>query len=174
MDRLLYFSYGSNMSSPRIRHRISSASPISRARLYGHRLKFHKLGRDGSAKCDIEHTRNDADVVHGVVFHILTHDKITLDSYEGLGNGYEQKRISIILPDDTALEAVTYYATTIDASSQPYHWYKEHVLRGAREHKLPEQYVETIASITSIPDPDPDSHIRELSIYTSSIKKTAL
>ena len=162
------------MSSLRIRHRISSASPISTARLHGHRLKFHKLGRDGSAKCDIQHTRNDTDVVHGVVFHMLTRDKITLDSYEGLGNGYEQKRVSIILPDDTTLEALTYYATTIDTSLQPYHWYKEHVLRGAREHKLPEQYIGKIASIASIPDPDPASHTRELSIYTCSIKKTAL
>lgn len=161
------------MSVPRIRRRVSSASAVSTARLHGHRLKFHKRGRDGSAKCDIEHTRNRTDIVHGVVYQILARDKITLDSYEGLGNGYEEKRVSIILPDNKILEAVAYYATTIDTALQPYHWYKEHVLRGAREHRLPEEYIETIESITSIADPDPDIHLRELSVYDTSIKKTA-
>jgi len=141
---------------------------VSTARLHGHRLKFHKRSLDGSAKCDIEHTQNNADIVHGVAYQVYTREKITLDSYEGLGIGYAEKQVTIVLPDNRVLEAVTYYATTIDASLLPYHWYKEHVLRGAREHKLPERYIQTIESIPSIPDPDPDNHLKELSIYGSS------
>jgi len=161
------------MSTPRLRHRIASPLVISAARLHGHRLKFHKRSHDGSAKCDIEHTRDHADVVYGVIFHMLASDKKILDRYEGLGNGYEEKHVSIILPDDNTLDAFTYYATHIDTSLQPYHWYKEHVLRGAREHKLPGQYIESIESIASVPDPDADNHTKELSIYSTSIEKTA-
>ena len=169
MSRLIYFSYGSNMSSLRIRHRIPSAPPASAAKLEQHRLKFHKIGRDGSAKCDIEYTRQAADLVYGVAFDLSATEKAILDRHEGLGKGYEQKRVSILLPGGTRLDAVTYYATSIDASLLPYHWYKEHVLRGAREHGLPGDYIASIESVASIPDPDQDIHERELSIYDDSI-----
>ncbi|RMD60293.1 MAG: gamma-glutamylcyclotransferase, partial [Planctomycetota bacterium] len=49
---MLYFAYGSNMSTPRLRRRVSRAVPVATARLPGCRLAFHKLGADGSGKCD--------------------------------------------------------------------------------------------------------------------------
>ena len=101
-----------------------------------------------------------------MVFEILISDKHILDQYEGLGNGYEEKTVSIILPDGEAIEAATYYATHIDASLKPYHWYKEHVLRGAREHALPSEHIAAIEAIPSIADPDQDKHVKELSIYS--------
>jgi hypothetical protein len=173
MDKLLYFSYGSNMSLPRIRQRVSNAQAVSVARLYQHRLRFHKRSLDGSAKCGIEHTRNPDDSVYGVVFHLLANEKPLLDSYEGLGNGYEEKTVAVFLPNDEVLKATTYYATHIDASLRPYHWYKEHVLRGAREHDLPGHYIDTIESVSSVADPDPVNHARELSVYSQSIKKSS-
>ena len=143
------------------------------ALLPGHRLKFHKKGRDGSAKCGIERTRDPADRVYGVVFDFHAREKIQLDLYEGLGNGYEEKPVSVQLPDGGSIEAFTYYPTHIDTSLQPYHWYKEHVLRGAREHGLPDHYIKRIESVASIADPDTDNHTNELSIYSSSIEEAA-
>jgi gamma-glutamylcyclotransferase len=166
MNTVLYFSYGSNMSTLRIKHRVESATMVSTARLYGHLLRFRKKSVDGSAKCDIDQTNNPEDIVHGVVFKILSSEKPTLDRYEGLGNGYDEKRVSLILPNGEALGATTYYATHIDASLSPYHWYKEHVIRGAREHALPDEHITFIESIPSVPDPDQDKHTRELSIYS--------
>jgi gamma-glutamylcyclotransferase len=166
LDKLLYFSYGSNMSTPRIKHRIESATVISTARLYEHSLRFHKKSVDGSAKCDIMHTKSPVDIVHGVVFEILAREKHILDRYEGLGSGYNEKQLSIILPHGKSVRATTYYATHIDASLSPYHWYKEHVLRGAREHALPAEYIAAIEAIASVPDPDQDNHVKELSIYS--------
>lgn len=166
MQTLLYFSYGSNMSTPRIKKRIESATVISTAHLIEHSLRFHKKSADGSAKCDIEHTKNPDDVVYGVMFEILAREKRILDEYEGLGNGYEEKQVSIIIPDGEALVATTYYATHIDASLMPYHWYKEHVLRGAREHALPPEHIAAINAVTSIADPIQENHMKELSIYS--------
>ena len=166
-NKVLYFSYGSNMSTPRIKHRVKSATVITTAYLHQHSLQFHKKSADGSAKCDIEHTKSQDDIVYGVLFEILTIEKHILDRYEGLGNGYEEKTVSIILPDGKSIAASTYYATHIDASLKPYHWYKEHVLRGAREHALPPEHIAAIEAIPSIADPDHDKHVKEISIYSN-------
>ncbi len=154
------------MSTLRIKRRVESATVISTAHLHEHSLRFHKQSVDGSAKCDIEHTKSPNDIVYGVVFELLASEKHILDKYEGLGNGYNEKYVPIILPDGEAIEATTYFATHIDASLKPYHWYKEHVLRGAREHALPAEHIAAIKDIISIPDPDQVNHIAELSIYS--------
>jgi len=154
------------MSTLRIRRRVQSACVISTAHLLEHTLKFHKRSLDGSAKCDIVHTQGPDDIVYGVVFEMLASEKPILDEYEGLGNGYEQKSVSVIQADGRSLEATTYYATHFDASLKPYHWYKEHVLRGAREHALPLEHIQAIEAIPSTPDPNHDNHIKELSIYS--------
>ena len=165
MSTLVYFAYGSNMSSARIRHRVNSASVVSAAHLPEHRLRFHKKSIDGSAKCDIEHTNRPSDRVYGVVYTIHRSEKRLLDACEGLGNGYEEKDVGIYLPDGKVITANTYYATHIDPSLRPYHWYKEHVLRGAREHALPGNHIAMIEAIESVADPDPSNHTAELSIY---------
>jgi len=170
---VLYFSYGSNMSTPRIRKRVASATVVSTARLHEHSLRFHKKSVDGSAKCDILHTRDYDDVVHGVLFDIDERDKRVLDVFEGLGKGYEEKQVRVYLPGGRAVIAATYYATHIDASLQPYHWYKEHVLRGAREHALPSGHIAAIEAVESIDDPDAGNHAAELSIYRGLDKNAA-
>jgi hypothetical protein len=153
------------MSTPRINQRIDSATVVSTAQLHGHSLRFHKKSVDGSAKCDIEHTDNPDDIVHGVLFELPAREKHVLDRYEGLGNGYDEKLVSLILPHGGPVTATAYYATHIDATLSPYHWYKEHVIRGAREHALPDEHIAAIEAISSVPDPDQDNHMNELSIY---------
>ena len=58
-----------------------------------------------------------------------------------------------------------YYATDIDPSLRPYHWYKRHVLIGARENNLPAEYIEHIEAIEAIDDPDKQRCSREIAIY---------
>ena len=158
MSKLLYFSYGSNMSTPRLSKRVPSAKHISIAQLQNHKLKFHKKSKYGSGKCDIELTNNPNDIVFGVLFEMLESEKSKLDEIEGLGEGYKKKLVSIIDSNGKSVIAETYYATEIDSSLKPYHWYKEHVLRGAREHNLPTEYIEFIEAIESIPDSDKEKH----------------
>ncbi|MDZ7803176.1 gamma-glutamylcyclotransferase family protein [Thiohalophilus sp.] len=165
---MLYFAYGSNMSSHRLLARVPSARSVTIARLPGHRLRFHKKSVDGSAKCDIEQTGNESDVVHGVVFNIAPEEKPELDRHEGLGQGYEEKRVSIYIDDGNSLSALTFYATRIEPTLKPYVWYREHVLRGAREHGLPDYYIKSIAGIEAIPDPDTHRHRKELTVYPDS------
>jgi cation transport regulator ChaC len=165
MDKIFYFSYGSNMSTARLEQRTPSARAVAVARLQRHRLRFHKIGRDSSGKCDVEFTDDATDVVYGVVFEIAASEKLQLDEHEGLKKGYEEKRVSIHTKGGKELEALTYYATSIDPALRPYDWYKEHVLRGAREHGLPRGYVDSIAAVGAVPDPDTPRCERELAIY---------
>jgi cation transport regulator ChaC len=165
MDKVFYFSYGSNMSTARLGHRTPSARAVAVARLQRHRLRFHKRGKDSSGKCDAEFTDDATDVVYGVVFEIAASEKLQLDEHEGLNRGYDEKRVLIWTEDGKELEALTYYATSIDPALKPYDWYKEHVVRGAREHGLPREYVESIAAVEAVTDPDGPRCERELGIY---------
>lgn len=45
-------------------------------------------------------------------------------------------------------------ATLLDDSLRPYDWYKALVLAGAREQKLPPEYVVGIENVGAIKDPD--------------------
>jgi hypothetical protein len=53
----------------------------------------------------------------------------------------------------------------LDPALQPYHWYKEHVLRGAVENHLAAAYIQAIEEISSIVDPDRKRDASELLIY---------
>jgi len=162
---MLYFSYGSNMSIRRIGRRIPSVRAVTVAKLPRHQLLFHKVGRDGSAKCDAAETPDTNAHVVGVVFDICASGERALDRAEGLGRGYDIKTVSVESRDGQLIDVATYYATHIDASLKPFHWYKTHVLVGAREHQLPDPYVQFIEGIESISDPDSIRHRSELAIY---------
>ncbi len=151
------------MSTRRLTDRVQSAKFISVAMLYGHKLKFHKKSICGSAKCDAFSTDDSNDVMYGVVFEIASSEKKALDKKEGLRSGYEEKHVTVISTSGEEYEAVTYYATNIDDSLKPCDWYKEHVLRGAQEHGLPDEYIEEIKAVDSIPDPD--NYDKEMQVY---------
>ena len=163
--KINYFAFGSNLSSPRLLERIPLASKHCIATLHQHRLSWHKSGKDRSGKCDIEFTGSTADQVYGVIYQMTHDEKLELDVYEGAGIGYERRQINVTALHGASIDAFTYYALEIDRLLQPYHWYKEHVVRGALEHELPPHYVEHIRSTPSIDDHDDERHHRELSIY---------
>lgn len=160
-----YFSYGSNMSSRRLLSRVPSAKFVTTAVLPGHKLHFHKKSLDGSAKCNAFETQNDEDAVHGVIYDIARSHKARLDHIEGLGAGYEEKTVELIGFSGEILTAYTYYATFLDRTLKPYHWYKHHVLTGALEYDLPGTYVDKLREIESTEDPNPRRHTIEMAIY---------
>ncbi len=161
---MLYFAYGSNMSFNRLAARTPSARFHGVATLPGYQLKFHKAGRDGSAKCDIVPGQQQS-VVHGVVYRISAIDKTELDRYEGLGKGYDASLMTVFDQDQQALEVNLFVATHTNPRLKPFHWYKQHVLVGATENKLPDHYIRQIQQVESIADANSDRQRKELSIY---------
>lgn len=163
---IFYFAYGSNMSHQRLLARVPSAKKIDTGILDRHQLKFHKPGStDNTAKCDVHETGNPEHFVHGVLFQISTKEKPELDRIEGIGDGYEYKTVMVELNNGSVVEAFTYYATHINSGLKPLCWYKEHVLRGARENALPEEYIQLIETIEHVDDMDMERRKSELAIY---------
>ena len=160
-----YFAFGSNLSSRRLLQRIPAASVHCVATLRQHRLCWHKNGRDRSGKCDIAFTGAIEDIVYGVVYRMTHDERLVLDSYETADFGYARKEVVVTAQHGENIEVFTYYALDINQRQQPYHWYKEHVLRGAIEHDFPPHYIEHIRSTPSMEDRDKERHHRELSIY---------
>ena len=151
------------MSVKRLQARVPSASPVSVATLSGHNLIFHKKGKDGTAKCDAEATGDRTHAVIGLLFEIEDSAKYELDRIEG--DGYFEKTVAVETTDGEEVEAVTYCAARTDPLLKPFHWYKQHVLRGARENALPEAYIRLIEAVESVSDPDRERHSMELAIY---------
>jgi hypothetical protein len=85
MSTILYFAYGSNMLSGRLRYRVPSCRFQTIAHLSEHRLRFHKRSNDGSPKCNAYFSGNPTDGVYGVVCELLLSEKAELDRAEGLG-----------------------------------------------------------------------------------------
>ncbi|MDB0511546.1 gamma-glutamylcyclotransferase [Ralstonia solanacearum] len=150
-NEFAYFAYGSNMSVERLTKRTPSARVLSSGLLPGYRLAFDKISKDGSGKCDCERTGEDGDKVYGVVFAVADIERSALDRAEGAGSGYEPRSVEVDTEGGVIL-AMTYVATSKREGLSPYHWYKRHVLVGAKHAGLPEEYIATIEAVVSIDD----------------------
>lgn len=154
------------MSLPRLKERVPSAERIGMFTLFEHSLRFHKWSEnDGSAKCDALFTGNPDDYIIGALFEIPGHEKGALDQAEGLGFGYQEKRVTVTNAEGHSLEAFTYYATNTDPSLLPYSWYLDHVIYGAREIGVPADYLDAVSATKSREDPDRERDARERAIY---------
>jgi gamma-glutamylcyclotransferase len=162
-----YFAYGSNMHVNRLRERIGEFRVHGTAVLPGFRLAWHKLGADGSGKCDIVHTAEPDHAVHGVVYEIHIDQKTALDRFEGLGRGYDERGL-VLHREGKRLQAYAYvaHAAHIDPEVLPYGWYKAFVVAGARHHGLPAHYIESISRAPALADPDPVRHAANELILT--------
>lgn len=150
---LHYFAYGSNMHPGRLQARISSAVPLSVARLPDHRLAFHKRGADGSGKGNIVAAANTE--VWGVIYTISVAHAVALDDIEG--PGYSRVDLEVVeITNGESVSAFSYRARTgsIADDLYPFDWYLDFLLHGAAHHGLPGRYLEQLRRVTTITDKD--------------------
>lgn len=145
------FAYGSNMFVPKMRRAAPSAEVLCVARLPGYSLRFNKRSSDNSGKGNIEPSA--ADTVWGVVFEIAETDRVGLDRSEG---GYHAETIEVVREGGERLLVVTYLANAgrVGESLLPYTWYKAFVVRGARQHLIPDEYVARLETVEAKADED--------------------
>ncbi len=133
---VIYFAYGSNMSSAQLCGRGLSPTVRGIGWLAGKALVCNKRSVDGSGKANL--IDSSTDVVWGVLYELAEADLARLDSFEG---GYERQVLPVQLADGTTIQAVTYVSRKLTSEAVPYDWYKALLVAGAREHGLPDAYI---------------------------------
>jgi len=139
---VLYFAYGSNMSTERMSSRASSAKTVGRARIPDKRLVYNKRSKDGSGRANL--VDSPGDEVWGVLYEVETDQLVALDRTEG---GYERQEVSVITEQGQTIQAVVYISDQLTDTPIPYDWYKQLIVSGAREHQLPEHYIELLEAL---------------------------
>jgi gamma-glutamylcyclotransferase len=139
------------MLGRRMLARTPSARRVGLATLPGFTLRWHKVSKDGSGKCDIEAVPGG--VVYGVLYEIDLSDKPALDKAEGLAMGYREVQLELQTAGGPR-QALSYQATNIDRFTSPYSWYKALVVAGAREQQLEPAYVQALEAVPAREDRD--------------------
>ncbi|MDX1497166.1 MAG: gamma-glutamylcyclotransferase family protein [Salinisphaeraceae bacterium] len=147
---MLYFAYGSNMSAERLVARVTNAGVRGHALLTDHALYCDKRGADGSGKFTIAPQKNEQ--VHGVLFELQSDARQILDGFEG--PGYLAKEIEVDVANQS-FTALTYQALPEyrDSRLLPFGWYLAFAIAGARQHALPQYWIEQFEAWPNQTDP---------------------
>lgn len=139
-DIIIYFAYGSNMLESRLKDRVPSAVPIGIGTLKDMKVLMNKRSVDGSAKANL--VDSPGDVVYGVLYRINAAERPDLDKAEG---GYYCQSIEVLLAENI-VEAFVYISQKLTGEPVAYDWYRDLIMKGARENGLPEDYIEYLSS----------------------------
>lgn len=159
MPAVSYFAYGSNMLTERLRARVGSARPIGAARLPGMTLSFAKRGRDLSGKAMIAPVSDTALPLHGVLFEMDAAEIAVLDRFEG--PGYARETLTVTARGvPVAAQVYVPMPDHLDPTLIPFDWYLDLILAGARQHRLPPEWIAALGATARLPDPVRDRPTR--------------
>ena len=151
----LYLAYGSNLHPIRLIERVPSARLIGTTRLDRYQVVFNKQSSDGSSKCNVMYTSDDKHAAYAAVYEMKAREKLVLDAIEGLGKGYDEHKLQVLVNGDT-LTVFTYISAGVHLiiGLAPYDWYHALVIAGATHHKFPTRYVNALRAVPTQPDMD--------------------
>jgi len=146
---MLIFSYGSNLCRERLADRVPAAEYVATGYVARRALRLHKFGADGYW------TGRAADRVWGAVYRVPISEKAALDRHEFLGTGYDD-HAAVVYTGGRLLAARLYAARreAIAPGLLPFLWYRELIIRGARQHRLPAEYIARLRRLPATRDPD--------------------
>jgi gamma-glutamylcyclotransferase len=146
-----YFAYGSNLCMTQMRVRtgidFEKGTPPRIVRLPGHRLAFNMRGDDGNVYANI---LPPGDGVLGVLYECTAEALAKLDAFEG---GYRRLVVEVFDQSDAVFQAFAYVAIpdNVHEGALPSAEYAERILRGGRQHRLPEPYLHGVATLAVAP-----------------------
>jgi len=107
----------------------------------------NKESKDGSGKANL--VDSTGDLVWGVIYEI---DAAELDKLDRVEGGYQRVKLQVWTEHDDPVTAYVYISTKLTADPVPYEWYKELIIAGAHEHRLPRDYLDYLEQLPSRPD----------------------
>jgi len=140
-----YFAYGSNLSSLKMNKWSMNVEFVTTARLDNWQFAMNKKGKDGCCRANIE--EKDDEHVWGVIYRIPEYKIEKLDEYEGLGKGYRADWLNVLGKNGESINAYVYIGKKLKNNLPVHKWYSDFIISGAREHKLPLEYVFKLENI---------------------------
>jgi hypothetical protein len=138
---VLYFAYGSNMKTSRIKERVGKVDVRGSAKLEDYRIAFNKTSTDRTGKTNI--ARRKGSEVWGVVFGLTQEQFDKLASFE---RGYKVESLSVRCGNETP-EVKSFIAEETTSGLRPSREYLDYLIGGAREHGLPDDYVKLLEAV---------------------------
>ncbi len=157
-----YFAYGEKMFSSNILAIVPHATCIGVAKIMGYKLAFHNRStQDTSGKCNLVPLQDAKSEVYGVLYEIPSDERYLLDKDQSLGLGNQEVTLKVFPHAHVAFPKEGVFAFTYIAHKDnifedlvPFSWYKELVIKGAKEHQLPGEYIHRLEQICSTQDPN--------------------
>jgi gamma-glutamylcyclotransferase (GGCT)/AIG2-like uncharacterized protein YtfP len=161
---MLCFSYGSNLDPDQIRERCPEHRVVGLAGLRDHRLAFSLYSArwdGGVASIQLHH----GETVWGILYELSEADVRSLDGHEGFRgpgdqhNVYDREHVTVELvrPDDDSFPRrvrADIYVARPSNPSPPSRRYLDALLRGARHHRLPEDYIAKLSAVPVGAEPE--------------------
>lgn len=146
MVAMLYFAYGSNLSSRQMQARCPGAIPVGPARLDSYALVFDRPSRRwGGHAADVVPAA-DGDT-WGFLWQVDDRHLAALDRFEGVHTGgYARETVALHGPGRLPFPGEVYRVVSPGAPGMPSPRYLHTILEGAREHGLPAHWLAHLAS----------------------------
>ena len=148
-----YFAHGQNMSTKQMKNRIPEARNPMAVCIPSFRLMTNKISADGSGEANLVSSAH-SEIVWGVMWTLPIGAEKVLDSIE---NGYHRVEVIVFNVSGMTYRAFAYFANRDMESPGDmimFDWYRSHLLVGALEHGLPENYLTVLESLPWRTDPD--------------------
>lgn len=148
-DYVNYFAYCKNMDVEYIKHKLGIYPERSfKAKICSYTLKFNRKSHSSYEGVCANISKNDDHnkCVHGVVYIVKPCEMLKLDCFESFVSGECEHEFVQVKTEDCQKVAVTYVASerSLCPEGKPRHEYLQHMLVGARAHRLPESYIHEI------------------------------
>ncbi|KAF5304642.1 hypothetical protein FQR65_LT07924 [Abscondita terminalis] len=156
-DKFIYFAYGSNLLAKRMHISNTTAVRKGIAKLKNYRLDFTRHSKRWHG-CSATIIPTDGYTVWGALWEVDLKELPNLDKQEGVEQGiYHRCIISVELPDGSQKtcfvygqvnnSAKRYKLKELPEERQPSQVYKDTIVNGALESKLPDEYSTLLQSI---------------------------
>jgi gamma-glutamylcyclotransferase len=141
---ILYFAYGANMNHGQMKERCGQSRFLKRAYLEGHKFVFDGYSDYLRRRSVANVVNSDGNVVWGALYEIDEEDVKALDASEYHPSSFEKKTATVKDEDGKSYEALVYYRSgrSLGAPSKEY---RQTIIQGAKDCKLPKDYTMKIA-----------------------------
>lgn len=138
-ETLIYFAYGSNLKKEQMDERNVVIYKSHKGFIKNYKLKFNKKSIDGSSKANI--TESEDETVWGICF------ELDFAGFENLRNhekGYAEQEVIVYNENQEILFTAKTFVSNKICDKLPTKAYLDKIIEGAKQHELPEDYIENL------------------------------